>query len=58
MAYKVINKLEEKEEKKVVLDNEEVSASKFNSRLENLKSSQRIIETQENKFFTVERFYS
>lgn len=58
MAYKVINKLEEKEEKKVVLDNEEVSASEFNSRLENLKSSQRIIETQENKFFTVERFYS
>ena len=58
MAYKVKNKLEEKEEKKVVLDNEEVSASEFNSRLENLKSSQRIIETQENKFFTVERFYS
>ena len=58
MAYKVINKLEEKGEKKVVLDNEEVSASEFNSRLENLKSSQRIIETQENKFFTVERFYS
>ena len=58
MAYKVINKLEEKEEKNVVLDNEEVSASEFNSRLENLKSSQRIIETQENKFFTVERFYS
>ena len=57
MAYKV-DKLEEKEGRKVVLDNEEVSASEFNSRLENLKSSQRIIETQENKFFTVERFYS
>ncbi len=57
MAYKV-DKLEEKEGRKVVLDNEEVSASEFNSRLENLKSSQRIIETKENQFFTVERFYS
>ena len=57
MAYKV-DKLEEKEGRKVVLDNEEVSASEFNSRLENIKSSQRIIETKENQFFTVERFYS
>ena len=57
MAYKV-DKLEEKEGRKVVLDNEEVSASEFNSRLKNLKSSQRIIETKENQFFTVERFYS
>lgn len=57
MAYKV-DKLEEKEGRKVVLDNEEVSVSEFNSRLENLKSSQRIIETKENQFFTVERFYS
>ena len=57
MAYKV-DKLEEKEGRKVVLDNEEVSDSEFNSRLENLKSSQRIIETKENQFFTVERFYS
>ena len=57
MAYKV-DKLEETEGRKVVLDNEEVSASEFNSRLENLKSSQRIIETKENQFFTVERFYS
>lgn len=37
MAYKV-DKLEEKEGRKVVLDNEEVSVSEFNSRLENLKS--------------------
>lgn len=57
MAYKV-DRIEEKDNRKVVLDNEEVSASEFNSRLENLKSSQRIIETKENQFFTVERFYS
>lgn len=57
MSYKM-EKIEEKDNRKVVLDNEEISASEFNSRLENLKSSQRIIETKENKFFTVERFYS
>ena len=56
MPYKT-DKLEEKEGRKVVLDNEEISASDFNSKLEGLKSNQRIIETKKNQFFTVERFY-
>ena len=56
MPYKT-DKLEEKEGRKVILDNEEISASDFNSKLEGLRSNQRIIETKKNQFFTVERFY-
>ena len=56
MPYKT-DKLEEREARKVVLDNEEISASDFNSKLEGLRSNQRIIETKKNQFFTVERFY-
>ena len=56
MPYKT-DKLEEKEGRKVILDNEEISASDFNSKLEGMRSNQRIIETKKNQFFTVERFY-
>ena len=56
MPYKT-DKLEEKEGRKVILDNEEISASDFNSKLEGLRSNNRIIETKKNQFFTVERFY-
>ena len=56
MPYKT-DKLEEKEGRTVILDNEEISASDFNSKLEGLRSNQRIIETKKNQFFTVERFY-
>ena len=56
MPYKT-DRLEESDGRKVVLDNEENSASDFNSKLEGLKSNQRIIETKKNQFFTVERFY-
>ena len=56
MPYKT-DKLEEKEGRKVILDNEEISASDFNSKLEGLRSNQRIIETKKTQFFTVERFY-
>ena len=56
MPYKT-DRLEESDGRKVVLDNEEISASDFNSKLEGLKSNQRIIEKKKNQFFTVERFY-
>ena len=56
MPYKT-DRLEESDGRKVVLDNEEISASDFNSKREGLKSNQRIIETKKNQFFTVERFY-
>ena len=56
MPYKT-DRLEESDGRKVVLDNEEISASDFNSKLEGLRSNHRIIETKKNQFFTVERFY-
>lgn len=49
--------MDENEERTITLDNRQVSASEFNSNLEKLKSNQKIIETKENQFFTVERFY-
>ena len=50
-------RMDENEERIITLDNRQVSASEFNSNLEKLKSNQKIIETKENQFFTVERFY-
>ena len=44
------------EDKKIMLDNEAISYSQFNDKLSSLKANQRIIETQDNHFFTVERF--
>lgn len=49
-------KLTESEEKKILLDNQEVSAEEFNKTLDNLKPGQRILETQSNSFHIVERF--
>lgn len=56
MPYKT-TKIEEKEGRIITLDNKQVSASEFNSNLEKLKANQKIIETKENQFFTVERFF-
>lgn len=55
----ITQKLKENEdnEKTVLLDNRKVSNREFNSSLEKLKKNQRIIETTENQFYTVERFY-
>lgn len=55
--YQTMPLMEEKE-KKVKLDNQEVSAREFNETLENLKSSQRIIESSPDNFHLVERMFS
>ena len=47
----------ENKERKVKLNNEEVSIKEFNQTLENLKGNERIIESENGGFFTVERFY-
>lgn len=47
----------EDNEKTVLLDNKQISTKEFNSNLEKLKKNQKIIETKENQFYTVERFY-
>lgn len=44
-------------DKKIMLDNEAISYRQFNDKLSSLKSNQRIIETQDNHFFTIERFH-
>ena len=52
------NILNENDEKKTVrLDNRDVSVQDFNKRLENLKPNQRIIETSDYDFHTIERLY-
>lgn len=50
-------RMDENEARTITLDNRQVSAVEFNNNLEKLKSNQKIIETKENQFFTVERFY-
>lgn len=47
----------ETKERVVKLNNEEVSVTDFNKTLESLKGNQRIIESSEDNFYTVERFY-
>lgn len=54
MTYKM-SKLEENEEQKISLDNQEISAEDFNKTLENLKPGQRILESSKNNFHVVER---
>lgn len=52
------NILNENDEKKTVrLDNQNVSIKDFNHKLESLKPNQRIIETSNNDFHTIERLY-
>lgn len=48
-------KLTEKENEKIYLDNQEVSASQFNEALDKLKPNQRILETSKRSFHIVER---
>lgn len=52
------NTLNENDEKKTVrLDNRDVSIQDFNRKLEGLKPNQRIIETSDYDFHTIERLY-
>ena len=55
----VTQKLNENEdnEKTITLDNKQISTKEFNNSLEKLKKNQKIIETKENQFYTIERFY-
>lgn len=53
MEYQT-NKLKE-DERKIKLDNEEMSVSDFNRRLEGLKPGQRILESSDDNFHIVER---
>lgn len=57
-SYKT-QKLDETEEleRTVLLDNRLVSTREFNDNLEKLRNNQKIIETKENQFYTVERFF-
>lgn len=44
-----------KEDHKFTLDNKEVTETELSEAFEKLKSNQRIVETRENTFYTVER---
>ena len=56
MAYQT-TKLEENDERKVTLDNEQIPVSQFNTRLESLKKNQRVVESSQDNFHIVERMY-
>lgn len=57
MAYQT-TKLEENDERKVYLDNEQIPVSQFNTSLENLKKNQRVVESSQDNFHIVERMFS
>ena len=50
--------LKESEERKVKLDNQDITVKEFNEKLEELKPNQRIIETSEQNYHLVERMFS
>ena len=52
-----LNESDDKE-RKVYLDNEEVSVKDFNKKLESLKKNQRIVESSQDNFHIVERMYN
>ncbi len=56
MQYQT-TKLEENDERKVYLDNEQIPVSQFNNKLESLKKNQRVVESSDNNFHIVERMY-
>ena len=56
MQYQT-TKLEENDEKKVYLDNEQIPVSQFNVKLESLKKNQRVVESSESNYHIVERLY-
>ena len=56
MAYQT-TKLEENDERKVYLDNQQIPVSQFNNTLENLKKGQRVVESSQDNFHIVERMY-
>lgn len=57
MQYQT-TKLEENDERKVYLDNEQIPVSQFNNKLESLKKNQRVVESSDNNFHIVERMFS
>ena len=56
MQYQT-TKLEENDERKVYLDNQQIPVSQFNNTLESLKKGQRVVESSTDNFHIVERFY-
>ena len=56
MQYQT-TKLEENDERKVYLDNQQIPVSQFNSTLESLKQGQRVVEISQDNFHIVERMY-
>ena len=56
MQYQT-TKLEENDERKVYLDNQQIPVSQFNSTLESLKKGQRVVESSQDNFHIVERMY-
>lgn len=50
--------IQESQDRKIKLDNKEISVQEFNETLENLKPNQRIIETKEDSYHLVERMFS
>ena len=56
MQYQT-TKLEENDERKVYLDNEQIPVSQFNTRLESLKKNQRVVESSDSNYHIVERLY-
>jgi len=56
MAYQT-TKLEENDERKVYLDNQQIPVSQFNATLESLKRNQRVVESSDQNFHIVERMY-
>ena len=49
--------LNESEERTVVLDEKEITASEFNDRLRELGNSQRIVETSTDNYATITRMH-
>lgn len=50
--------IQESQDKKVKLDNQEITVREFNEKLENLKPNQRVVETSQDSYHLIERMYS
>jgi len=57
MQYQT-TKLEENDERKVYLDNQQIPVSQFNATLESLKKNQRVVESSDSNYHIVERLYN
>lgn len=49
--------MEDNKDKKIVLDNEEVTPSEFSEKASSLKKNERLVETQPGHFTTITRMY-